>query len=982
MIFFIAAMILSMDRVVANESDYDWIVNDDGGATITGYNGGGGEVVIPDTLGGFTVTEIASSAFAGKRLTKVTIPDSVTNIGSYAFTLNGLKEVTIGANVTEIGAQSFAYNNLTSVTIPASVTSIGGYAFLNNHLEEVILSNGLESIGDWAFAENYLTSVTIPDSVTSIGNSAFSFNLLKEVTIPDSVISIENFAFADNQPNPADLTIYGYENSAAENYAKRNGHTFINMATLPEYIYEWVENDDGGATITKYNGDGGEIVIPDELAGLTVTEIQDKPRLEGVFENKGITSVILPKALKHIGNHAFRNNQLTKVVIPNDVKSIGISAFAVNKITEVDIPDSVTNIEESAFSGNQLIEVVIPENVATIGEGAFHTNNLIKVSISDGVTSIEADAFAYNQLKEVMIPNSVTNIGDRAFYFNQLTQVLVPNSVTSIGINAFGNNQSNPADLTIYGYADSIAANYATTNEHQFKAVNSPPEADIHIDGISVDNLLSEDGVLSVEYGTKEELNAVYRHHLQDDDFVKLEIESVSWKIEGIPNPVKENILELESYTDIVGERTVTLTVETNYGGKGTKEVILHIDPPIPSETDLTIDEVTETTITLSWEHVDYADEYILKRDGDEVYRGAELKFTDTGLTPNTSYRYSLVAVNKSGTSEEAILDAQTRLPIPRQPELVLESATETSIILTWDEVDYAEEYLLMRGEAEVYRGPDLKFEDIGLNPNTEYSYTLVAINDSGTSEEAAITAKTALPVPSTPNLQIEATSETSISLSWNSVQYAEEYILKRDEEEVYRGAELIFTDTGLTPNTSYRYSLVAINSSGTSEKSQIIGTTNLPEPQPKEFEIHISLNPTEKTEGPVTIKISTTSEADISSLKWLAGNKTEGDFINAGNEIDLETMAFTVEKNGKYTIYALNAEGVVALSTITISNITEYSDRAEKDTGSGEGTDSNEKDQTLPSTATNIFNLLLIGGTIMLAVGFTFILFRRRIVN
>jgi len=83
MIFFIAAMILSMDRVVANESDYDWIVNDDGGATITGYNGGGGEVVIPDTLGGFTVTEIASSAFAGKGLTKVTIPDSVTNIGSY-----------------------------------------------------------------------------------------------------------------------------------------------------------------------------------------------------------------------------------------------------------------------------------------------------------------------------------------------------------------------------------------------------------------------------------------------------------------------------------------------------------------------------------------------------------------------------------------------------------------------------------------------------------------------------------------------------------------------------------------------------------------------------------------------------------------------------------------------------------------------------------------------------------------------------------
>ena len=108
--------------------------------------------------------------------------------------------------------------------------------------------------------------------------------------------------------------------------------------------------------------------------------------------------------------------------------------------------------------------------------------------------------------------------------------------------------------------------------------------------------------------------------------------------------------------------------------------------------------------------------------------------------------------------------------------------------------------------------------------------------------------------------------------------------------------------------------------------------------------------------------------------------------------------MAFTVEKNGKYTVYALNAEGVVALSTITISNITEFVDSTDKgdvtepkedtssaentdsaeDTDSGVFTESKDKDNTLPSTATNIFNLLLIGGT-MLAVGFTFILLEEK---
>lgn len=97
--------------------------------------------------------------------------------------------------------------------------------------------------------------------------------------------------------------------------------------------------------------------------------------------------------------------------------------------------------------------------------------------------------------------------------------------------------------------------------------------------------------------------------------------------------------------------------------------------------------------------------------------------------------------------------------------------------------------------------------------------------------------------------------------------------------------------------------------------------------------------------------------------------------------------MVFTVEENDIYTIYALNAEGVAALSTITVSNITEFIDSTDigdvtelrEHTGSKEDTDSNDKDKTLPPTAaTNLFNLLVIGGT-MLTVGFTFIIFTRK---
>lgn len=192
---------------------------------ITGYNIDnekcGEDVVIPDTIGGVTVTNIGLRALSQKQLKSVKIPGTVTNIGEYAFSHNGLTNieipssvitieryafysnqltnVEIPSNVTTIGSSAFASNQLTSIDIPSTVTSMESGAFSNNKLKSVTIPEGITSIEESTFSSNELTSVTIPNSVTTIGIDAFSANHLTSIVIPENVTNIGIMAFMSNQ---------------------------------------------------------------------------------------------------------------------------------------------------------------------------------------------------------------------------------------------------------------------------------------------------------------------------------------------------------------------------------------------------------------------------------------------------------------------------------------------------------------------------------------------------------------------------------------------------------------------------------------------------------------------------------------------------------------------------------------------------------------------------------------------------------------
>ena len=68
-----------------------------------------------------------------------------------------------------------------------------------------------------------LKSIVIPDSVTSMGKWVFlGCTSLEKILIPESVTNIDEKAFL----NCNRVTIYGYSDSYAENYAYENGINF------------------------------------------------------------------------------------------------------------------------------------------------------------------------------------------------------------------------------------------------------------------------------------------------------------------------------------------------------------------------------------------------------------------------------------------------------------------------------------------------------------------------------------------------------------------------------------------------------------------------------------------------------------------------------------------------------------------------------------------------------------------------------------
>ena len=503
-------------------------------------------VTIPDS-----VTSIGEGAFRNcKSLTSITIPDSVASIGDYTFaSCTSLKSITIPDSVTSIGGEAFSgCESLTCITIPDSITSIENYTFdYCTSLTSITIPDSVTSIGEGAFNKcTSLTSITIPDSITSIENYTFGYcTSLTSITIPDSVTSIGEGAFRDC----TNLTSIAIPDSVTSIGPAFYGCKSLTCITIPDSITS-IEN-----YTFYYCTSLTSITIPDSVTSigeeafnkctsLTSITIPDSVTSigRGAFSDcTNLTSIAIPDSVTRIGEFTFSGcESLKSITIPDSVTSIGREAFSgCESLTSITIPDCVTSIGNGAFYGcKSLTSITIPDSVTSIGEGAFRNcKSLTSITIPDSVASIGDYTFAScTSLTSITIPDSVTSIGENAFYYcYSLKSITIPDSVTSIGEDAF----MYCYNLTIYGYKNTAAEEYALNNG--FKFINLAEERTLtdKASSISVSGVVNSNADLNVSKleNTYEKSVATYDITLQKDGIAIQPDGAITIKI---PSDVKD----------------------------------------------------------------------------------------------------------------------------------------------------------------------------------------------------------------------------------------------------------------------------------------------------------------------------------------------------------------------------------------------------------------------------------------------------------
>ncbi|XP_034451614.1 tenascin isoform X2 [Hippoglossus hippoglossus] len=277
-----------------------------------------------------------------------------------------------------------------------------------------------------------------------------------------------------------------------------------------------------------------------------------------------------------------------------------------------------------------------------------------------------------------------------------------------------------------------------------------------------------------------------------------------------------------------------------------TTNAVTALDAP----KDLTVTEVTETTIMLEWKRpLAKLDSYRLvhvSADGhraEEVVPGSSESHTLRGLTPGMLYTISIIAERGRRTSAPATISAPTDLGSPKG--IRFSDVTDTSATVHWAvpraRVDsYRVTYVPAHGgNAKTLTVDNSESHTVlpNLTPGVTYEVTVVAVKGQRESEPGSDSVTTALDKPR--GLTAINITDTEALLLWQpAIATVDGYVITYSADSVAPVMERVsgnvveFEMSSLTPATHYTVKVYAVRDLSKSAATTTEFTTDVDAPQ------------------------------------------------------------------------------------------------------------------------------------------------------
>jgi chitodextrinase len=309
--------------------------------------------------------------------------------------------------------------------------------------------------------------------------------------------------------------------------------------------------------------------------------------------------------------------------------------------------------------------------------------------------------------------------------------------------------------------------------------------------------------------------------------------------------------------------------------------------PPAPPTT-VTATALSTSTINVSWsgatDNVAVAG-YHLFRDGLQIADQAGTSFTDATASPDTSYSYTVVAVDAAGNVSAASAAATvstTGAPDgtpPSQPgNLTATAASSSQVNLTWsassDNIGVTGYHVYRNGtQLQTPTPPDATpptaYTDDTAQPGTAYTYQVSAVDAAGNeSTRAGATVST----PSAGGtLTFSPTDDATVDSSQPTVNFGTNSRLTVDNSPInYALLKFTVAGTGGCPITAAKLQLTVGN--GTDDKSpyggDVYGTTSNTWTQSTvTWNTAPAAGPTKVGSVPTAVALSTSYQFDVTPL-------------------------------------------------------------------------------------------------------------------